>query len=163
MIQKNCLWPLSGICFAFNLIYIQKEGEFMKIDNLINSRLAGMTGKAGALLSHALNFRSANHSVISENLANVDTPGYEFRELHFNKELEKALDKTAIQPRTTDPRHFSHLSGEDSYIVQTTKDRLNIDKEMAKMVKNNLLYDSAVKLLSKKFQALKAAIEAGRR
>ena len=37
--------------------------------------------------------------------------------------------------------------------------RLDIDSEMAKMAQNNLLYEASATLLSKKFKALKAAIE----
>jgi flagellar basal body rod protein FlgB len=44
-----------------------------------------------------------------------------------------------------------------------TGDRLNIDEEMAHLARNNILYETSTRLLSKKFQALKAAIEEGRK
>lgn len=135
----------------------------MNMDSLTNNRLARLTGRTSALLSHALDFRSANHAVISENLANIDTPGYRYKELHFKKELQNAMQKTALQPTTTNPKHFSQLNEGHPFTIQTKSDRLNIDKEMAKMVQNNLLYDATVKLLAKKFESLKATIEAGRR
>ncbi len=36
---------------------------------------------------------------------------------------------------------------------------LDIDREMTKMAKNNLLYEATVKMLSRKFDLLRAAIE----
>ena len=142
----------------------------MKIGNLINNKL---TGKTVDLLSRALDFRSANHSVIAGNLANIDTPGYKPKELSFNKELRKVMDKRAIPLRKTDPKHFSYLNngfsnGRGSFTIKTRdmatdkSDKLNIDSEMAKMVQNNLLYEATVKLIAKKFEALKTAIDSGR-
>jgi flagellar basal-body rod protein FlgB len=41
--------------------------------------------------------------------------------------------------------------------------KLNLDHEMARMAKNNLLYEASVQLLSKKFEALKNVIQDGGR
>ncbi|PKN27102.1 MAG: flagellar basal body rod protein FlgB [Deltaproteobacteria bacterium HGW-Deltaproteobacteria-21] len=141
----------------------------MEIRSYLNSRLMG---KTVALLSHALDYRSAKHSTISGNLANIDTPGYRPRELVFDQELRRAVDKEGIAMRKTDEKHFPRsgdiFTGKGSHALETQEaefdeaDHLNIDKEMAKMVQNNLLYETAVKLLSKKFDGLRAAIE-GRR
>ena len=46
--------------------------------------------------------------------------------------------------------------------VDGTPYDLDLDREMAKMAQNNLLYEATVKILSKKFDALRTAIE-GRR
>ena len=141
----------------------------MEIRSYLNSRLMG---KTVALLSHALDYRSAKHSTISGNLANIDTPGYRPRELVFDQELRRAVDKEGIAMRKTDEKHFPRSGdifiGKGSHALETQEaefdeaDHLNIDKEMAKMVQNNLLYETAGKLLSKKFDGLRAAIE-GRR
>jgi len=139
------------------------------MSSYLNSRL---TGKTVALLSHALDYRSAKHSTISGNLANVDTPGFRPRELLFDQELRRAVEKDGVALKKTDEKHLPHsgdlYTGKGAHVLETQEaefgegDRLNIDKEMAKMVQNNLLYETAVKLLSKKFDGLKAAIE-GRR
>ena len=128
-----------------------------------------MTGKTINLLSHALDFQSANHNVISGNLANVDTPGFRPKELSFDKELERAVEKNEISLRKTNPKHFSQYTGDLQHegprfeIHRANSDKLNIDREMAKMMQNNLLYEASTRLLSKKFEALKTAIDAGRR
>ena len=48
-------------------------------------------------------------------------------------------------------------------LAQIESNQMNIDNEMAEMVKNNLLYDASLKLLTKRFEALRLAIDAGRR
>ena len=47
-------------------------------------------------------------------------------------------------------------------LVQESK-QLNIDREMATLAQNNILYEAAARLLTKKFQALRGVIEEGRR
>lgn len=142
----------------------------MEAKGLMNSRFVGRTV---AFLSHALDYRSAKHSVISSNLANIDTPGYQPQELTFDQELRRAVDKEGVSLRKTDEKHFPQsgrdpFSGKGSHTLETQQaqwdesNQLNIDKEMAKMVQNNLLYEASAKLLAKKFEGLKAAIE-GRR
>ena len=128
-----------------------------------------MTGKSINLLSHALDYQSANHKVISGNLANIDTPGFRPQELSFDKELERAVEKNDLSLRKTNPNHFSHYTGGLQHegpnfeIHKTNSDKLNIDREMARMMQNNLLYEASARLLSKKFEALKTAIDSGRR
>jgi len=131
-----------------------------------------LIGKTIQFLSHALDFRSKNHSAISSNLANIDTPGYQPRTMIFDRALQDAMDGKSLPIRTTNPKHFSHPGryiGERPYRIQikgksnSASNQLNIDQEMAKMVQNNLLYEAYARLLSKKFEGLRTAIEAGRR
>jgi flagellar basal-body rod protein FlgB len=143
----------------------------MEIKRFTPDRLGGKTIDA---LSKALGYRSANHNVISSNLANIDTPGYKPKDLVFNQELQKAVDRRSVAPVKTNPKHFSHFTGAmgnngPSYSIITRKavnrkpNQFNIDKEMSKMVQNNLLFEASAKLLTKKFEALRTAIESGRK
>lgn len=71
--------------------------------------------------------------------------------------------------RTTSPIPGDAILGPGAHKLESREvdirenSQLNIDKEMAKMVQNNLLYEANAKLLAKKFDALRLAIEAGRR
>ena len=132
-----------------------------------------LLGRTANILSRVLDFRSANQQVISENLANIDTPGFKARDLRFDEELRRASDKTTLRLTTTDPDHFSYPDSSDfskrDFPAETTVDdiygpgQLNIDMEMAKMMRNNLLYEATSRLLTKKIQALRSVIEDGRR
>ncbi len=145
----------------------------MEIEGILRNRLMGRTVKA---LEQALDFRTANQSVIAGNIANIETPGYEPKKATFNQALRDAVDKSSaastdqVHLRTT---HQNHLPvSPDSQRVydienyppdRSGSSHLKLDREMAKMAKNNLLYEASVTLLSKKFQALKDVIQAGRR
>ena len=140
----------------------------MNTDKLLQNRLMGRTIR---ILSRAMDFRSAKQRIISGNLANIDTPGFKPKELRFDQVLQRAADKTGISLKTTNPGHFSHASdvAKGNFSIQTRdmgpkgSNQLNLDMEMAKMMRNNLLYEASARLLTKKFRALKTAIESGRR
>jgi flagellar basal-body rod protein FlgB len=129
--------------------------------------------KTARLLSHMLDYRTKNHGVIAGNLANIDTPGYRPKELEFDAELKRAISNPDIPLKRTDRRHLPItseriLAGEPSFSRHKLTsfgeaDDLDMDREMAKMSQNNLLYEATVRLLSKKFEALRLAIEGRRR
>ena len=140
----------------------------MPVANFLQNKFIDRTSK---ILSRVLDFRSANQRVISTNLANADTPGFKPKELRFDEELRHASEKNDIHLRATNQGHlsqYSNFNGGEFPIVEKVvdgpgSDELNIDAEMAKMMQNNLLYETSAKLLSKKLKALQAAIESGRR
>jgi flagellar basal-body rod protein FlgB len=129
-----------------------------------------LTTRSMTLLSKALEYRTAKHEVISGNLANIDTPGYKPKEATFSKALQREVDKNAMLLKTTHRKHFpvgedSITSSDKPYSVRELKQppweagQLSLDREMAKMAKNNLLYEASAQLLAKKFEALKMAID----
>ena len=130
----------------------------------INNRFQNnMYGKTMDVLKRALDYESANQQVISGNMANVDTPGYRQMNLKFDEELmiaESSTSNTSLA--RTDSRHISGSADATmaGFSVDTKKTAgIDMDTEMAKMAKNNLLYEANTRLLTKKLQALKAAIK----
>ncbi|MFZ0451503.1 MAG: flagellar basal body rod protein FlgB [Desulfatiglandaceae bacterium] len=122
------------------------------------------------VLSRALDYRVRNQRIISTNVANIDTPGFRPKQLKFDEELRRAVGNENMSLAKTNGKHLpgfneSGLQGAPSFDLEsegTSKlgdNSLDIDKEMAKMAKNNLLYEATVKMLSKKFDLLKTAIE----
>jgi len=133
----------------------------------------GWMGKSIELLAHALDFRVKRQGVIAANLANIDTPGYRPKDLKFDDVLRRAADQNPISLKRTHPKH---IQGAGGYIKRVGRfplveqvegfmgdKELDLDLEMAKMAKNNLLYEATVQMLSKKFEKLKMVIEEGRR
>lgn len=136
----------------------------------INSTKNLFMDRTSKILSKVLDFRAIRQNVISGNLANAETPGYIQKQIPFERELQKAFDKKSVKLATSEPGHISGKESvmENSYnpyklIKEYGKpNELNIDTEMAKMAQNNLLYEASTKLLSKKFELLKAVIESRR-
>ena len=126
------------------------------------------------LLEKALDLRSLKHNVIVSNIANKDTPNYKAFDLIVEKELEKAMGsgKELGLKRSRQ----GHLSGraiggsavrlETNNTLQVSLKRdgntVNIDKEMAKLSENELMYNALAQIISKKFQGLKNVIQGGK-
>ena len=134
----------------------------------------GLMDKTGKLLAHALDYRAKRHGVIAGNLANIDTPGYRPKDIEFDDALREALNEPAIKLKITQPGHIPassavNLVGRGEFPLREiargvqSDSQVDLDKEMTKMAKNNLLYEATVRMLSKKFDELKAVIEEGRR
>ena len=125
-------------------------------------------GKTVGLLSQALGLRAKNHTVISSNLSNIDTPGYKPKAVNFEEELKKAVGEGPLPLNRTDEGHLpaspaAPLTGEDALSLESFEEappgELDIDTEMSKMVRNNLLYEATAKMLSKKFEALRMVVD----
>ncbi len=140
----------------------------MDIQGLIAGRLMGRTMR---LLKSSLDFRAAKQSVITSNLANIETPGYEPKKANFSQALKEAVDGNAKKIRTDlnlTRTHDAHLPSSartnPAYTIGPAEaGRSDLDREMAEMAKNNLLFEASTTLLAKKFQSLRTAIEGGRR
>jgi flagellar basal-body rod protein FlgB len=104
---------------------------------------------------------------IAENLANVDTPGYQRKEVNFEEQLQKALEKK-LPGVTTQAEHFPFGMGVDISKVQPfvfapsdpTKpgevNNVDIDIENAKLAENQILFNYAIKFAG--FDKFNAAI-----
>jgi flagellar basal-body rod protein FlgB len=132
-------------------------------------------GTTITLLGKSLDLRVRNHSLISANLANVETPGYRPTSLSFEDGLREALKRadngivTAAQPG------FIPLTGEAARLESVTgeivEDRptsegldgngVEMDSQMAKLAENQIMFNANVQILSKKFESLKLAIKGG--
>ena len=134
--------------------------------------LGNWFGRTIQVMSKALDLRSQKHAVIAGNVANMDTPGYKPRELTFEKELQQAIGTAGLQPRRTHGRHLPvgpdqvaelepRLRMRRDYAMGNGSYQLDLDKEMAKLAQNNLIYEATVQLIAKKMASLRFAITEG--
>lgn len=125
-----------------------------------------------SVLEKALNAASLRHKVISNNIANVNTPKFKKSEVSFENQLELAMgaEKPAIA-RT----HVRHLPIKSIGInveptintITTTSFRsdgnnVDIDSEMAGLAKNSIYYDAVAQQINKYFTGIKSVISGGR-
>lgn len=114
-----------------------------------------------------LNLGSFRQKLISGNLANVATPGYESRDIDFQQEFNRLTAKTNHLPGTlTDVNHIpigSHQERtpevKEARVVDGDMNSVDVDHEMAGMVQNQLAYSVAARLLQMKFAGLRSAIK----
>jgi len=132
-------------------------------------------GKKFQMLEYSMNIRSTIQDVISSNIANINTPGYKCKNINFQKELNRILHpQDTIQLETTNKRHFKiepeKLDGYEpeveyceNNVIGNDNNNVDLDKEMAKMSKNHLLYNADSQILVKEFKILKDVITQGGR
>lgn len=122
-------------------------------------------------LATSTKMRELKQGVLSANIANVETPGYKAQKLDFESALKSAITREA-QGETgehilTDQGSINQVRADiyDNPDIDYGNDGNTVDmeKEMAAMVENNLMYRAATQLISKKLAALKYAASDGGR
>jgi len=103
-------------------------------------------------LTGVLDVASLRHRVIAQNVANVNTPGYHRQELIFDKMLASQQSGSLAGVNIVE---------DETAIPRADGNTVQLDREMADLAKNQLLYNAAVQLLSSRLGTLRAAI-AGR-
>lgn len=121
-------------------------------------------------LGQALNYASLKQKVISQNIANVDTPNYKSKDVSFNSIFQNELDQPFNTYRT-DKRHldFSSNGTNQPEIVTRTNVQYNnngnsvdMDTEMSDLATNQIYYDALVQQLNSKFSNLQSVITGGK-
>ena len=123
--------------------------------------MSGLFGKTIDLLSNMLDFRAERHKVISSNVANLDTPGYKPSSLDFKGNLDAIMNKNAsLEMTTTNPRHIKSAGEKGgNFQVSQSGEKVEIDKEMAELAENNIMYNLDVELLARKFRGLNTVLK----
>jgi len=132
--------------------------------------------KQFTLLEKSMSLRVRRNSLIASNVANRETPGYRAKDLVFEKQLGRALHSDRPGPlKTTDSRHFDGIEREalesvegeqiNSFNPDPSMDgnTVNLDKEMAKLAENQLMFQAMTKAVNWEFRMLKSAITEGGR
>lgn len=112
-----------------------------------------------------LNGLSQRQGAISNNIANIDTPGYQRQEVSFESALARQIGSGTEQLGTTDPRHITAGSklrgslGIDPAQQLTSSRRdgntVDIDQEMIDLSDTQMRYQAASTAISQKLNILK--------
>ncbi len=122
------------------------------------------------LLAKVLDFRSQRHSLVSSNIANADTPHYKASHINFEDELKNAIpSKNKLKMLTTNEKHlpkfFDFNSIKPAVYYETGPSQradgntVNMDKEVVRLSKNQLMYNGVAQIIGKKFRGLISAIK----
>lgn len=126
-----------------------------------------------SVLEKAMSAASLRHKVISNNIANVNTPGFKKSEVAFEQILQRSMDSSGGIPLTrTNLQHlptkqgFAEINPQIHTINNTSfrndGNNVDIDIEMAEMAKNNIYYDAVTQQMTKYFSNLKSVISGGK-
>lgn len=130
------------------------------------------------LLGRALDYGSARLQAVSNNLSNVNTPGYKRQDVSFAALLARAdgdagaMEETLTMQRT-DPRHLASEANSadgNGSLITTQNDgamrldgnSVDIDAETARLAQAQIQYEGTAQILQGQFAGLKYAISGGR-
>lgn len=123
-------------------------------------------GSSKIALEENMRFRVARSAVLAGNIANVDTPGYRRRELHF----EDSMNQATIRLDRTDSSHLSASASStaEGYRVEigpkgTRPDGngVNLDQEVIAMHRNAGGFSSKATVLGRLGSLTRTAITGG--
>ena len=108
-------------------------------------------------LTRALDLTSLRQRVVSENIANVDTPGYQTRDIDFASEFQRALNQSEDDEAPV-PVQVRTLRGLEE---RPDGNNVSIDRESLLMAQNQLQFQTGVAVLRSEFSRLQLAISGG--
>jgi flagellar basal-body rod protein FlgB len=137
--------------------------------------MADLFDKTTRALGASVNLRQMKNNVISSNIANAETPGYQAKKVDFEDALSRALNLEASpQLEGLQPEHYPTGPGALSRIkadiyenpdgsVNNDGNTVDVEREMTNLTENTVLYKAAISLINKKMAALKYAASDGGR
>ena len=123
-------------------------------------------------LENSLNYSTLKQKVISQNIANVDTPNYKAKDVDFKNVFDKTLNQS-IEGYRTNSLHYEisssstsenklSISQRNNVSYNNNGNNVDIDKEMAELAENQIYYNALVDRLNGKFNDLKTVIRGGK-
>ncbi len=129
-----------------------------------------MFGTTIRVLDNALDLRAKKLEAISANIANAETPGYSRLRMDFEEALREAAAGSATTQTATHPQHFGSAPGGGAADVEAhiyrdmqhtgvgDNNNVSLEREMVDLAENQIRYEAATRMLSKRFNMLKMVI-----
>lgn len=119
-------------------------------------------------LENALGRADIKQKVITNNIANIDTPNYKAKKVSFRNLLDQ--ETSNLEAVKTDYRHVDFTGSGDDYSIVSSSDtsyqqngnNVDIDKEMTDLAENQINYQALVERMSGKFNSLKTVLTGGK-
>ena len=134
--------------------------------------------RSNKYIEAALNARATRQDLISSNIANIDTPFYRSKDIHFegmladqaSSEFNRNLQKK-LQLAQTDPKHLQPKSAlpekpvlfyRDGHMARNDGNTVDIDVETSELSKNGVMYNALTSAYQKNRAIFSAVIEASK-
>lgn len=116
------------------------------------------------VLDKSLDLYLLRQQIVTDNIANAETPYFKARRVDFENALEQAIEEEATGSvsagrdiASVKPRIYEDPYSETGQNLNT----VDMDREMAEMTKVETKYSATTQAISKKFALLKYAIGEG--
>lgn len=137
--------------------------------------MADLFDKTTRALGASATFRQTRNNVISANIANAETPGYQAKKMDFEDALVRAIQlEDAGKMEGANPEHYGTGPGAISRAradiyenpdvsVNNDGNTVDLEREMSTLAENSMMYKAAIQLINKKMSMLKYAASDGGR
>ncbi|MEW4369230.1 flagellar basal body rod protein FlgB [Paenibacillus kandeliae] len=125
-------------------------------------------------LEGAISAASLRQQVITNNIANADTPYFKRSEVSFENVLQDQMDgsQSSIRGITTNPRHFQIGSTAGSVpqatvvtdsgtVMNNNLNNVDMDVEMSDLAENQLRYNTYIEQVNHQIKMMRTAIQGG--
>ena len=131
-------------------------------------------GRVVDIIHRTMDVSMLRRSVISDNLANSDTPNFKRSNVNFEAQLKRAFDsqqKPALEAKMTNERHIPFFQPVDyrsvgprrvlDYLSQSKSNGNNVDieEEMMLSLKNQLNYQLLTQAVSNQFNQINMVLK----
>jgi len=125
------------------------------------------------ILQKGLSASWTRNTVIRNNIANVETPGFKASDVEFETHLAESMQKSGFVGTKTHPKHIDIGSGRipdfetrivkrDDMSMRMDGNNVDIESENVKLAQNSLYYNSLMEKLNSELRRLRTAIAEGR-
>lgn len=115
------------------------------------------------ILEKSLDACWLREEVISQNIANFDTPGYKRKTVTFEEYLAEALDTKDRKNINVNNIDIKVSEDHSNLSMRIDGNNVDIDTEMSSLVKNSIRYNVLIQSLNAGFSRFKSVISEGRR
>ena len=151
------------VAYSHRTIRKGKKGVNALLGNLFNTTAMNAMGRG----MEAANLR---HAVLSNNIANVNTPYFKRSDVAFEDLLAKELsldDEKQLPLVRTNRLHLpmpsngpvrGQIIADDSTSMRYDQNNVDIDREMAEVAKNNMYFNALARQMGNQFTILRASV-----
>lgn len=111
-------------------------------------------------LSIASSYLMARHTLIANNIANVNTPHYKAKDLNntlFVRKLEEVFNDNTWNTLEFNPNNYI-METPYTGAFRLDGNNVNLESESIKLIKNSLMHNATIRILNYKFNMLKDAL-----
>ncbi|WP_411349723.1 flagellar basal body rod protein FlgB [Paenibacillus sp. WLX2291] len=125
-------------------------------------------------LEGAISASNLRQQVITNNIANADTPYFKRSEVSFENLLQSQMDgsQSSISGITTNPRHFqigstagsipqASVVTDNSTVMNNNLNNVDMDVEMSDLAENQLRYNTYIEQVNHQIKMMRTAIQGG--
>ncbi|WP_339321332.1 flagellar basal body rod protein FlgB [Paenibacillus sp. FSL W8-0194] len=124
------------------------------------------------LMEAGLRAANIRQNVISNNIANEETPYFKRSDVSFENLLQQEMNGGAmprLRGKVTDPRHFvigpansipePVVTTDRSTAMNNNRNNVDVDSEMANLAANQIQYNSYIQQINEQIKMMRVAVE----